>query len=141
MKDAEQFLRGAIYWTGFPSATIAYQAHQRHSGKSKFGLRKLVDLSAGGLISFSSVPLKLGIWLGLLTSVLAFAELVYIVVRYLQGNTVPGWASTLTIISFMFGVLFILLGLIGIYLGRIYDTLKNRPAYIIRESTGQGSKI
>ncbi len=135
MKDSEQFLRGAVRWIGFDLATVDYQAGDRLSGRSKFNLKSLFTLSARALVSFSSTPLRIGIWLGLFTSFLAFVELVYIFVRHFQGATVPGWASTLTVISFMFGILFILLGLIGAYLGLIFDVIKNRPAFIIREST------
>lgn len=136
MRDSELFLRGITHWVGFPSTTVTYQAHKRHTGKSKWNLLKLVRYSTGALVSFSIIPLKLSIWIGIITSFLSFIEIVYILVRYSQGATVPGWASTLTVISFMFGILFILLGIIGTYLGRIYETLKNRPRYIVNDTAG-----
>ena len=78
----------------------------------------------------------MGIWMGLITSGLAFLELIYILVTYFRGDTVPGWASTLTVISFMFGILFILVGIIGAYLGRVLEILKNRPHFIVQDQLG-----
>ena len=73
----------------------------------------MVRFAVSSLLSFSSVPLRLGIWVGVATSLLAFAELAYIVAVFVRGGSVPGWASTLTLMSFMFGILFILVGLLG----------------------------
>ncbi len=136
MRDPEPFLRGIIHWVGAPSTTVVYRARPRHEGTSKFSLARMVRLSVGGLVSFTTIPLKLGIWLGLITSGLAFAEIVYILVQYFRGNTVPGWASVLTVVSFMFGVLFILLGIIGTYLASIHQAVKNRPVFLVGRLVG-----
>ena len=136
MNDHELFFRGITQWVGFSTAQITFTAQNRLHGTTKWNLKKLVCYSSGALVSFSIIPLKLGIWIGLFTSCLAFIEIIYIFIRYFQGETIKGWASTLTIISFMFGILFILLGIIGSYLGRIYETLKNRPKYIISTKIG-----
>jgi dolichol-phosphate mannosyltransferase len=136
MRDSELFIRGLSYWVGFPKTTMTYHAGNRFSGGSKFSLGKMFRLSVASLFSFSIIPLKMGIWLGLLTSFFAFLEMIYILVRYFQGGTVEGWASTLTILSFMFGVMFILIGILGAYLGNISETLKNRPRFLVNETTG-----
>ncbi len=136
MKDAELFLRGITHWVGFRKTIIPYRAVSRHSGETKYSLVTMVRLAGSSLFSFSMVPLQLGIWMGLITSGLAFLELIYILVTYFRGDTVPGWASTLTIISFMFGILFILVGIIGAYLGRVLETLKNRPYFIVQDQLG-----
>jgi dolichol-phosphate mannosyltransferase len=96
----------------------------------------MVRFATSSLLSFSIIPLRLGIWLGLITSALAFLELIYIVVNYLRGSTIAGWASTLTVISFMFGILFILVGIIGAYLGSVLETLRNRPRFIVQDRSG-----
>ncbi|HSA30959.1 MAG TPA: glycosyltransferase family 2 protein [Candidatus Omnitrophota bacterium] len=132
-KDANLFLRGIVHWVGFPSASLAYQEGERKKGKSKYSLLKMLHLGLTGIISFSTVPLKLGIWAGLLMSAFSFFELVYILTRYLQGATVPGWASTVGVVSLLFGILFILLGCIGIYLADIHNCLKNRPPFIVEK--------
>jgi len=136
MRDADVFLKGVTHWVGFPRTTVTYQASDRYSGTSKWGVIKLFRYSIGAIVSFSSVPLKLGIWVGLLTGCLAFAEVVFIVIRYFQGLTLPGWSEILTVISFMFGMLFFLVGLIGLYLGRMHEILKNRPRFLVNESVG-----
>ncbi len=132
-KDVNLFLRGAIRWTGFPGANIPYKEEKRFSGKTKYSFVRMLKFALSAVVSFSTTPLKLGIWVGLLTSLASFAELVYILIKYLQGVTVPGWASTLGILSFLFGMLFILLGCLGLYLANIHEVLKDRPRYIVRE--------
>lgn len=136
MRDADLFLRGMTYWVGFPRTTISYQAAKRHSGTTKFSLGRMIRFAVSSLLSFSSVPLRLGIWVGVATSLLAFAELAYIVSVFLRGGSVPGWASTLTLMSFMFGILFILVGLLGGYLASIFEMLKNRPRFLVNEKAG-----
>jgi polyisoprenyl-phosphate glycosyltransferase len=136
MRDAELFIRGISHWVGFPKTTITYHAGSRFSGGSKFSLRKMFRLSIASLFSFSIIPLKLGVWIGLLTSLLAFLEMLYIFVKYLQGGTVEGWASILTVLSFMFGVMFILIGILGAYLGNISEILKNRPRFLVNDTIG-----
>jgi dolichol-phosphate mannosyltransferase len=136
MRDADLFLRGMTYWVGFPRTTISYQAGKRYSGTTKFSLGRMIRFAVSSLLSFSSVPLRLGIWVGIATSLLAFAELAYIISVFLRGGSVPGWASTLTLMSFMFGILFILIGLLGGYLASIFEMLKNRPRFLVNEKAG-----
>ncbi len=133
MRDAALFLRGIAYWVGFKKTTLPYQARSRHSGTTKYSLMRMIKFAISSMLSFSLVPLRLGIWLGLVTSGLAFVELVYILISYIRGNVVPGWASTLAVVSFMFGILFILVGIIGSYVGNILETVKNRPRFIVKE--------
>jgi polyisoprenyl-phosphate glycosyltransferase len=133
LRDVDLFLRGAVEWMGFPSITIPYTAGKRFAGVSKYPLSKMIAFAKGSIISFSTKPLVLGIWLGAVTSALAFLEIIYILYKVLIGETVPGWASTVGITSFLFGVLFIMLGIIGIYLARIHIALQNRPRFIIQE--------
>lgn len=136
MRDADLFLRGIVQWVGFPTATVTYTPEARHTGESKYGLQRMFRFAVSAVLAFSLGPLKLGIWVGLITGLLAFAEIVYILVRYAQGATVPGWASLMGVMSFMFGVLFILLGIIGTYLGSVFQILKNRPHFIIGSTVG-----
>lgn len=136
MGDADLFLRGMVNWLGFKTKIVPYQAARRHSGTPKFTLRRMARLSAGAMISFSALPLRLGIGVGFVTSVLAFVELCYILYVYSRGEVVPGWASVMTVMSFMFGILFVLLGVIGTYLGKIYEILKKRPRYVVGERVG-----
>jgi dolichol-phosphate mannosyltransferase len=134
--DADLFIRGLVSWLGFQTKTIPYQAARRHSGVPKFTLKKMIRLSTGAMISFSAFPLRLGIGIGFVTSAFAFVELCYILYAYLNGRAVPGWASVMTVMSFMFGVLFVLLGVIGTYIAKVYEILKRRPRFVVGARAG-----
>jgi dolichol-phosphate mannosyltransferase len=136
MGDADLFIRGLVSWLGFRTKTLDYQAQRRHSGVPKFTLRKMLKFSSGAMLSFSVIPLRLGIGVGFVTSCFAFLEFGYILFAYFTGRTVTGWASMMAVMSLMFGVLFILLGIIGAYLGKIYEILKNRPRFVIGNRVG-----
>jgi dolichol-phosphate mannosyltransferase len=136
MGDADLFIRGIVSWLGFKTKVVPYQAGRRHSGTPKYTFRRMFRLSTGAMLSFSALPLRLGIGIGFVTSVLAFLELCYILFVYSRGEVIPGWASVMTVMSFMFGILFVLLGVIGTYLGKIYEILKRRPRYVVGERIG-----
>ena len=138
--DADPFIRGLVSWLGFRTRTIPYQARRRHSGVPKFTLKKMLRLSTGAMLSFSAFPLRLGITVGFFTSALAFVELCYIIVTYLRGHVVPGWASLMTVMSVMFAVLFVLLGIIGTYLAKVYEILKRRPRFVVGDRAGFGDE-
>ncbi|MDD2850397.1 MAG: glycosyltransferase family 2 protein [Desulfuromonadaceae bacterium] len=128
------FLRGIVQWIGYERSTLTYQCQERFSGISKYTLRKMIKFAWTGITSFSVIPLRLGIYIGILTSILAFAEMAYAIFMRLFTNTVvPGWASGIAIVSFLFGILFILLGLIGEYIGRILVEVRRRPRYLVSE--------
>lgn len=135
LNDVDLFLRGAVEWLGYRSVVVPYKAAERFSGDSKYTLNKMIKFAKGSIISFSTKPLLIGIGLGVATSFLAFVELIYVIVQTLRGEIVPGWASTVGIISFLFGILFIVLGIIGAYLARIHVSLQNRPRYLIQDET------
>lgn len=136
------FLRGLVQWVGYSSAKVEYRSQPRHSGTSKYTLGRMVRLAWNGISSFSVVPLRLGIILGFVTSLLAFAELAYaIVAKLFLGVTVPGWASAVGVVSLLFGVLFILLGILGEYIGRIMIEVQQRPRFLVSETVGLGSAM
>ncbi|HEX2669423.1 MAG TPA: glycosyltransferase family 2 protein [Polyangiaceae bacterium] len=131
MNDVDLFIRGSVTWLGFHSITLPYRANKRFSGTTKYSLKKMLRFASGAILSFSLAPLRLGIWIGFLTSGLATLELSYILIQYFRGQTVTGWASMMGFMSLMFGILFVLLGIIGLYLGKIFEVLKNRPRFLI----------
>jgi len=131
------FLRGIVQWIGYESTTLSYQCRERFSGTSKYTLLKMIKFAWTGITSFSVIPLRLGIYIGILTSMLAFAEMTYVIYMRLYTDTlVPGWASGIAIVSFLFGILFILLGLIGEYIGRILIEVRFRPRFLVSERIG-----
>jgi dolichol-phosphate mannosyltransferase len=131
------FLRGLVQWVGFQSSKVYFQCRERHSGESKYTIGKMFKFAWTGITSFSVVPLKIGILIGILTSLVSFGEIIYaIYAKFVLKTTVPGWTSAVSILSFLFGILFILLGLIGLYLGKLLVEVRRRPRFIISESAG-----
>lgn len=127
------FLRGSVEWLGYKSKTVPFHVGERFSGESKYSLKNMLNFARRALISHSTKPLKIGIWIGVLTSIIAFIQLAFVIYQYIYGFVVPGWASTISIISLLFGILFIMVGIIGAYIAEIHEKLLNRPDYIIGE--------
>lgn len=136
MQDADLFLRGITHWVGFSKKVIPYRAGARFAGTTKYSLKRMIKFSMSAILSFSTIPLKAGIWIGIITSIFGVAELIYIFTMYFRGVTVPGWSSIVAVTAFMFSVLFLLLGIIGAYLASIFEMIKNRPRFIIMQQVG-----
>jgi dolichol-phosphate mannosyltransferase len=134
-RDSQPFLRASVNLLGFPKAVLDIDVAERFSGKSKYPLRAMLRFARHGLISHSTAPLRVGIWIGIATSFVAFAELAYIVIQAYRGNTVPGWASAVGITSLLFGVMFLYMGVLGAYVADIHTLLKKRPLFIVAEET------
>ncbi len=131
------FLRGLVKWTGFKESTLEFQGEARHSGSTKYGFFKMLKLAWHGISSFSLVPLRLGITLGIFSSLASFLILADALYQSLvAGTAVPGWASTVGVTSLLFGILFIFLGVLGEYLGRILEHVRHRPLYVIADRVG-----
>ena len=131
------FLRGLVQWVGYANTNIMFQCEERFHGVSQYSFRRMLRLAWHGISSFSLVPLRLGILMGIITSALSFAFLVEaIIAKVITGTVVPGWASTVGILSFLFGILFIFLGIIGMYIGRILVQVRERPLFIVADSVG-----
>ena len=133
--DKDIFLRGIVEWLGYDVTTVSFRVDRRHSGETKYPLARMLRFASGAIVSFSTKPLRLGIWIGMLTGSAALVELLYVVAQYLRGQTVPGWASILSVMSLLFAVLFLVLGVIGMYVARIHEVLQNRPRYVVAERT------
>lgn len=136
-KEEGLFLRGIVHWVGYQSSKLDFQCGERFSGQGKYSLKKMLKLAWTGITSFSIVPLRVSIVIGVLTSMLAFSEMLYAIYAKLFTDTaVPGWASGVAVISFLFGILFILLGVLGEYIGRILIESRSRPRFLISERIG-----
>nr|WP_198648582.1 glycosyltransferase family 2 protein [Cyanothece sp. BG0011] len=137
MPERDRFLRGMVSWVGFRQIGVPYQRSQRLAGVSKYPLWKMVRFAADGILSFSLIPLRMAIWVGLFTFVLSIIGILYaLVLRLFTSIWVPGW--TLLFISTLFigGIQLVFLGVIGEYIGRIYRENKERPLYLVRERLG-----
>lgn len=133
-KEAGLFLRGIVEWVGYPSAVVTFDCGPRFSGVTKYTLKRMIRFAWYGVSSFSLVPLRIGIVMGLTSSMIAFMGVVYAILgKLMDGDAVPGWASSLAIISFQFGVLFLFLAILAEYVGRILDEVRERPRFIVSE--------
>lgn len=136
------FLRGLTEWIGFPSCVVPYQAGQRVHGRSRYNLRKMLSFAWKGVSSFSVMPLRIGILIGLVGSFFSLFGVIYAVWGKIWGQgTVPGWASTLMVISLLFFMLFVYLGILGEYVGRIIIEVRRRPRFIVCDIAGRSSHI
>lgn len=135
-KEECLFIRGLISWLGFNQIGIEYTVQKRHAGKSKYSLRKMISFALQGITSFSILPLRISIVLGLIISFCSFLYTIYaLVAKYYLKVTIQGWTSILVSVLFLGGVQLIFLGLIGEYLGKMFIETKNRPSYVIKEKS------
>jgi glycosyltransferase involved in cell wall biosynthesis len=134
MNETNKFIRGMVSWVGYKQTYIEYDRVERKVGETKFGFSKMFNFAVDGLTSFSTVPLKLILYLGVITSVISFFLILIALLTFLFGQTVRGWTSMQISILFFSGIQLFSLGLIGQYLGRIFDEVRNRPYYIVEES-------
>jgi len=134
--DKYIFIRGLVPWVGFKQKKMEYVPQQRHSGVTKYTLRRMSNFAVNGITSFSTKPLQLATLLGMVISILSFAYALYAIAFYFfDDRVISGWASLLTSVLFIGGIQLIILGIIGEYIGKIYMQLKNRPLYIIKSSS------
>lgn len=138
MNECSPFYRGIVPWTGFRQTGLHYKPLQRHAGRSKYSLGRMIGFALSGLVSFSVIPLRLATLLGFAMAVTGFIVGLKAVIEYLfTDNTVPGWASTIVTVVLVGGVQLIILGIIGEYLGKLVMESKKRPHYIIRERSSK----
>jgi glycosyltransferase involved in cell wall biosynthesis len=131
------FLRGMVQWMGYSSDTITYSSGQRLSGNSRYNLGKMIKLAWTGITSYSIVPLRLATTVGIITSIFAFGGLFYaLYAKFVISDVVAGWTSLISFLSLLFGVLFIVIGVLGEYIARILEQVRGRPRFIVGESIG-----
>ena len=132
MRERHRFMKGLFAWVGFPSRAVPYDRAPRAAGTSKWGYWSLWTLAIEGITGFTVVPLKLATYLGLVVAAIAAIYAVYIVtLTLLYGNPVAGYPSLLVVVLFLGGAQLVTLGVIGEYLGRIFNETKNRPLYLV----------
>jgi dolichol-phosphate mannosyltransferase len=137
LPERHRFLRGMVSWVGFRQIGVSYKRHARFAGETKFTLRKMIKFATDAITSFSYVPLQLATWFGFLVAGIALLFIIAVIVGRLSGAAeFRGQASTLVAVLFLGGIQLICLGILGEYLGRIYDEVKGRPLYLIQEKWG-----
>jgi len=133
-KEEGLFLRGIVQWVGYPSSTVSFDCGKRFAGTTKYTLLRMTRFAWHGISSFSLVPLRIGILLGLSASAIAFFGVMFaILTKYLDSEAAKGWASSVAIISFLFGILFLFLAVLAEYVGRILIEVRERPRFIVSE--------
>jgi dolichol-phosphate mannosyltransferase len=135
--ERNRFLRGMVSWVGFNQTAVEYDRDVRYAGSTKYPLTKMLRFAMDGITSFSDIPLRFASYLGFTVSAIAFVYALMIVgfklFRVNPPAYTPGWASTIVAVLFLGGVQLMSLGILGEYLGRVYDEVKGRPLYLISE--------
>ena len=141
MTERSRFLRGMTVWVGFRQTAISYERDARHAGETKYTLRKMLRFSLDAIASFSHLPLQLATYVGLLSAGLAFIAIPVVLGLRIAGSYLPGFGSITIAILLLGGIQLIALGVIGEYVGRIYDEVKHRPLYIVREERNRPDEL
>lgn len=137
MPENARFLRGMVGWVGFKQAALPYAAAPRRAGHSSYSLRRMVSFALTGITSFSGFPLRLSFYAGMVVALSAFAYAIYgIGIRLMTGLAVPGWTSLMVVVLLLGGVQMMMIGVLGEYLGRVFDQVKQRPPYVVRRTLG-----
>jgi glycosyltransferase involved in cell wall biosynthesis len=132
MRERNRFLRGMTVWVGYTQAAVPYKRDARYAGETKYTLAKMVRFSLDAILSFSDRPLQLATLFGFLISTVAFVAIPVVVVLRIVGSYLPGFSSITIIVLLLGGIELIAIGIIGEYVGRIYDEVKGRPLYLVR---------
>ncbi len=137
IKEQSPFFRGLISWVGFRQIGISYYATSRLSGTSSYSLRRMIRFALDGITSFSSFPLRIAMYMGFLVSGISFIYGIYtLIIGIFSLYAVSGWTSLMIMVLFLGGVQLITLGILGEYIGRIYDQVKGRPVYVVQKTVG-----
>ena len=133
LREKDRFVRGLVSWIGFRQTGVTYSRDKRYAGETKYPYRKMIKFAFDGITSFSTAPLKLATWTGYGAALLAVLYLISVFVQKLLGFTVEGWATIMVAMLFLGSVQLICLGILGEYLGRIFNEVKPRPMYVVEE--------
>lgn len=135
MREQARFVRGMVSWVGFKQGQVLFEREQRFAGETKYPFKKMLKFAIDGVLSFSHVPLKVASAFGFLSAGVSFLAMIYGFVQkaFYPATVIPGWASTFSAILFIGGVQLVCVGILGEYVGRIYEEVKRRPLYVVQE--------
>jgi glycosyltransferase involved in cell wall biosynthesis len=138
LPERTRFMKGLYAWVGFRSRSIDFDPPPRTRGSSGFGLKALLSLAASGITAFSNLPLRLGSALGTVLALIAIAYGIWVVIEHFtSGHDVPGWTTIVAGLMFFSGIQLLTIGILGEYLGRVYDEVKRRPRYLVARRLGR----
>ncbi|KAA2211167.1 glycosyltransferase family 2 protein, partial [Teichococcus oryzae] len=132
MPERQRFIRGMVSWIGGHQVALPYERHARFAGASKYPLSKMIRFATDAITSFSTVPLRIAVWVGLATASLSMLLLLYALYQWSQDVVVAGWASIICAIAFFGGLQMLILGVFGEYLGRLVQEAKGRPLFMVK---------
>ena len=136
LREHHRFVRGMVAWVGFKSTAVTYDRPARFAGETKYPLRKMLRFAVDGITSFSIVPLRAATWLGLLSGALALSVAAWAVyVRFYVNEVVPGWTTIMIMVALGSSAQLLMTGILGEYVGRIYEEVKRRPLYVVAKET------
>ena len=130
------FLRGMVSWLGFRTASLHYKVDARAGGATSYTWRRMISMAVDAITAFSVKPLRLAFYIGCLSAALSLLYLAYIFRELIEGHTVEGWTSPMVVLLFLGASQLVTLGIIGEYVGRIYDQTRGRPRYIVKRDSG-----
>ena len=133
--EKDRFNRGLVVWMGFKQGIVSYVAPPRTQGQTNYTLKRMMRLGLDGITAFSSKPLRISAYLGIVTTIVGLLYMIYALIAYLTGHTSPGWTSLIAVVVLLGGVQLLCLGIIGEYIARIYNESKNRPLFFIKDNT------
>ncbi len=141
LRESHRFVRGLVSWVGFKQTSVLYDRPGRFTGRAKFSLGKMLRLAAAGITSFSVVPLRLATYLGFFVSFVSVLVALWATIAHFAFEaTVPGWTAQVVIVSLLSSVQLVMIGILGEYIGRIYEQVKQRPPYLLGERVNLGEK-
>ena len=137
MPERNRFMKGLFAWVGYRQTAVMYDREKRHAGTTKWNYWRLWNFALDGITGFSSIPLRIWTYIGMIVSVLAFLYALFLIgLKIVHGNDVPGYSSLMVAVLFLGGIQLITLGVLGEYMARIFDEVKGRPLYLVRETHG-----
>jgi dolichol-phosphate mannosyltransferase len=133
LREQHRFVRGMVAWVGFRQTSVRYERPARFAGETKFPVRRMIRFAVDGITSFSVVPLRIATWLGIGAGVVALIGGVWAVYEKLFGGVVPGWTTIMILVAIGSSAQLLMTGILGEYVGRIYEEVKRRPLYVVAE--------
>jgi len=140
MRETHRFLRGMVAWVGFPQIGIQYEQLPRVAGSTKYPLPKMINFAWTAATSFSILPLKASTWLGVIVTLVGFGEALHaLLAKIFHWYVVPGWTSLTVLISILGGATLVSIGVLGEYVGKLYEQMKSRPLYLVSQTVNVDS--
>jgi dolichol-phosphate mannosyltransferase len=133
LREQHRFVRGLVWWVGFRQTAVTYERPGRFAGETKYPLRKMMRFAIDGITSFSTVPLRMATWLGLLAGLVAIGGVGWALYSKFFGGVVRGWTTIMILVGLGSSAQLLMTGILGEYVGRIYEEVKRRPLYVVRD--------